>query len=534
MDVLWYRDLVYGFKIPLARGFGPLDAGCCVMLTSVNDLFTGYGAANLRVEPRRFAEDMARSVSRTLSSLGIASAPEVKSTTEGGFIVYRMNYPLPQGVLSVTVKMGRIEGRPMARIYMTTGIVDPGELEWLSSMITPVEQVRPRTYMIPDVMRGMNAIQVIAPEGFMVAGQVNYFGDLSLRGRGLGAELAADTSRYLAGQGFMFQYLAGQMAQMGYRIGGYIDAYKYSTHYGTWDTVIESRPPPLALPYELYVQGVGMMGAWSGKSSVITLGGGVAGWFATIGYQLPLPGLDAIEWRGVSIIARGGNALDVMLTVMTHLLFDEKWMEALRRENRTIAQSTIRSIRNRPRVNFSSSYTSYNYAADTSYGSDYGGYDDYTSRDTTYDDWDTGRYRGYDDYSTQDIEKGDVDDEERGLGRFRSDADYTQFYVDYEGKLRSYDHDEEVAASFIEDDGYLRDEEGRTIGRIEDGWVVDEETGERIGVLNTRISDDYQLERLEDNMLNPRETLGYTDTAPRDKMRDLNPYYVSKKREDDD
>ncbi len=553
MSVLWYTDIISGFRVPLASGFRPSYNNGILSIYSSSSLFSSYGVS-LTHDPIRITRRILNSVSRSLKGLGVVSSPSVSKVDNG----YEVRYILQGRSLVVSIRF-----KLMGRLTLTRSISylegegDPSMLWELASMIELVKPVASTKIQIPDPLRGMEAYNLVVPQGWNVDGGITMTMDPFIRIVGGGHRLEVNVSKYMYGNGMMFQMIASQLAGLGYGIGEYIDARTLASQMGEWRVMHESSPPAMAL----YNLGIAIasrfMGLWSDISSVIASTGQESLWVSNIGVQHPIPGELLVEWTSYVARAYGPRSLDILLSIMANFTVNERWLMTVHRENMKKSREMRRIIGSRgsytpgPSISSYSYSSSYDYESPADYySSDYSGYDaDYES--SRYDEYSSPGYGGdYDYYGDYQEDSGDYgvddtgysdreddymeDEEGRGLRRFRSDTGYTQFYVDDEGRLRSYDHDEEIAASFIDQDGYLKDEKGDIIGRLEDGWVVDEESGERIGVLNTKASDDYQLERLEETMLNPEESLGYTPTAPDDEMRDINPYYVSKKREDND
>ncbi len=83
------------------------------------------------------------------------------------------------------------------------------------------------------------------------------------------------------------------------------------------------------------------------------------------------------------------------------------------------------------------------------------------------------------------------------------------FYIDSDGVIRSRDYEDEVVAERMGSDGVLYDSEGKRVGYVEDGYVYDL-NGNRVGVLDTSISDQWQLERYEQEIADKDQVFGYT------------------------
>jgi len=105
-----------------------------------------------------------------------------------------------------------------------------------------------------------------------------------------------------------------------------------------------------------------------------------------------------------------------------------------------------------------------------------------------------------------------------------------RIYLDQDGSLRVYETDEELPVAEIGADGTFPDEEEREVGRVEDGYVYDSE-GSRVGFVDTEISDDWQLELLEQELADADMMLGRTPFGPEEEEVDETMHVSRSRRE---
>ena len=130
--------------------------------------------------------------------------------------------------------------------------------------------------------------------------------------------------------------------------------------------------------------------------------------------------------------------------------------------------------------------------------------------------------------------------EEEGEGKRLSEYDWAEgsgsFFIDSEGHIRSRDYGEEIVADHLGSNGTLYDEEGNEIGYVKDGYVYDEE-GNRIGTLDTDMSDQWELEKYEEQMAGSEDDiLGYHPWGANyeESEDDYTPYHVTSYKRDED
>ena len=144
---------------------------------------------------------------------------------------------------------------------------------------------------------------------------------------------------------------------------------------------------------------------------------------------------------------------------------------------------------------------------------------------------------GEKEYSVGDIWLSDEEEGERkGLSEYDWAGGSGTFFIDSEGHIRSRDYGEEIVADHLGSDGTLYDEEGNEIGYVRDGYVYDEE-GNRIGTLDTDMSDQWELEKYEEQMAGSEDDiLGYHSWGANyeESEDDYTPYHVTSYKKDED
>ncbi|MEB3860730.1 MAG: hypothetical protein GSR84_00740 [Desulfurococcales archaeon] len=529
-------DYIAGLEIPLLEGYGLGSDWIYTMAVKSGSLLTGYGAARFRGNPQALVRQTITRVSRALAFFGASTSPRI----EGGGGGYTVTFNLGGSRVISRIMVEPVRDGYISRYYtLVEGSEDPRLLEDMALSIEPAERAPWRRLEVVDPHRGLPAASILIPSTWGGSGWLTPGFDIAAKIEGGGTSITVGAERFVHASGPFAWALAQQAPMMGYKVGEYMDASTLASSISGWERLTPSWPPPLfghrvaeALAYRMH-------GLWASVSSVLAFGDGV-GWVSTVGYQMP--GIQAIMWGSHYAIATGRDALNHLLVIMAHARVNEDWYKRVVRDNVKLSRMISSSFRSRPSPSYtpppstpSYSYDSYDYSTgyDTpdTWGDDYQDYDGY---DTGYSGG------GYDDYDNEpgDAGYGDYGDEwgERRsrLRRYMDEPD-TQFYVDQEGMVRAYDGEEDAVASYIDESGYLRDEEHRVIGRVEHGYVYDEETGERVGILNVDASDDYRIREFEDRMLNPREQLGYDMFGPsEDEKPDIDPTWVSRKRSDKD
>ncbi len=109
-------------------------------------------------------------------------------------------------------------------------------------------------------------------------------------------------------------------------------------------------------------------------------------------------------------------------------------------------------------------------------------------------------------------------------------ANSSTFYVDQDGKVRSSDYNDELAADEIGSDGTLY-KDGRVVGRVSEGYVYDTQ-GNLVGRLDTSISDRWQLETYDEKV--NRDVFGSGWSLDEDEVRETSSPFVSSYGRDED
>ena len=525
------RDYIAGLEIPLLEGYGLSSNWIYTIAIKSSSPITGYGAARFRGNPQALVRQTITRITSVLAGFGVSASPRVEASSGR----YTAVYSLGGSRLIARIVVDPVKDGYIARYYtLMEGSEDPKLLEDAASSIEPAERAPWRRVDVIDPQRGVPAASILTPSTWSGSAWLTQNFDVAAKLEGDGASITVGTDRFLHASGPFAWALAQQAPMMGYKLGEYVDAATYASSLAGWERLVESWPPPLISHRVAELLAYRMHGSWIGISSVLAFGEGV-GWVSTLGYQMP--GLQSIMWGAHYAIATGRDALNHLLVIMAHAKVYEEWYKRVLRDTVRTSKMISSSFRRTPSPSYTPTPSSYSYDS-YDYSTSYDTYDTWGDDYQDYGGYDTGYAGGgYDDYTYEAEDSGYDDEWDERRSRLQKYRDYpdTQFYVDDEGRVRAYDGEEEAVASYIDEAGYLRDEEHRVIGKVEHGYVYDEETGERVGVLNVDASDDYRIRELEENMLNPREQLGYDAMGPgEDERLDIDPTWVSKKRGDKD
>ncbi len=378
------------------------------------------------------------------------------------------------------------------------------ELEEYAGMFESISPLKAKGVSVPDPVRGVMAFKTFVPPLAQVTCQAQ--GDvpvMEVRGKDYHVTMNPATS-YVYGNPMLVQAYAA----MGAQVHPYMDARSYAqSALGAMGlNVREVRPAPI--PGSLFHIILAKLGSSLAmgqqpmfSSALVELDDGHA-WVTTIGENF----MGAQIWSAYVYLAKGREALWILQIIAAHFTITQEWMRALKRENDFVYKSALRSIRSTGRLRYRPM-----------------SYEPVSRQDhnLSYEDY------SYDDYNQDEGVESEWEDVSTGTGM-------DTFYVDVDGQVRNMDLGEEVSFHEIDGEGVLRDEEGNEVGYVEDGYVYDRE-GNRLGWLDTSISDDWHMERLEQESSDPSSVFGYYDWgAQSNEDSTETPYYVSKDDEEDE
>ncbi len=429
----------------------------------------------------------------------------------GEFLEIRADLPPAQGLQLLGLPPGQLivrirPGQPAKGWIAHQSLLTP-ELEEISSTFRPIETVRARPLRIVDPARRMTAFNAVVPASATVEQSLqNESPHLDVRGKGYRI-VVYPPQNFVHGDPFTAQaYLA-----VGYRPQPYMDARDYASSvlssmgYGT--TRVEGAPVPGILSHEVYAAmgrslASGMPPMIS--SAIAWFDGGVA-WVVTIGETF----MGVQLWRAYLYLAIGEDALGILQSTVMHTSADVRWLNTLSRESNAMYRSLRSSMRSFrvPKVDLGP-YTPQGQEVGDEWGSG--------------DDWAGGS--GDEDYSPDSTWLSDETSTGTGMDTF---------YVDSDGSVRNMDLGEEVSFHEIDSEGILRGEEGNEVGYVDDGYVYDSE-GNRMGWLDTFISDEWQMERLESESSDPADVFGYYDWGAQENEESTETPYYSKRDEEEE
>ncbi len=372
--------------------------------------------------------------------------------------------------------------------------------------------IEARKVDVPDPSRGMVAFKTLVPS----SSQVRCYAQreapvMDIRGKGYLISMIPPIT-YAYGNPMIVQ----PYMMLGAKVSPYMDAFSYARSALTsmGEEVKDIRPAPM--PGSLTHLVLAKLGSTllTGQqpmfsSALAELDDGYA-WVTTIGESF----MGAQLWSAYIYLARGKNALWILQSIAAHFRVELGWSKTLKRESNMTYRSVLDSIRSTSRLSRQIA-RSLEASRLSSYQPDY-------SFNQNYSDWSDDS--GYDspDYDSEWKEEPDT-----GTGM-------DTFYVDSYGQVRNIDLGEDVSFYEIDAEGALRDEEGNEVGYVEDGYVYDNQ-GNRLGWLDASISDDWQMERLEQESSDPSEVFGYYDWGAQvNEESTETPYYVTKEDDEDE
>ena len=414
--------------------------------------------------------------------------------------------------------------------------------EYISNIKFIGKTIRSSGFAIKDMQSGVNAIIGRAPQGWMYNGNVDMYGNMMIQcSYGEASFICHPIQKFIQMgrfQMFMNPFIMQYYNSLGYNRQNYMNAMEYLNQLvarigGKVIEVFKTAPPQM-LTFELlntYMQAK-MMNQHAEIDSIIAIveinGKYSAFWITTYGGELPMGafmGISIFPWYAHVISVSGLNnpelALNFLNTMTSHLVATQEWIQTLFRRKQKLMQQMMQQARRNIREQSamwerirrsirSSSFPTYR-STWTPPSSDY-------SQESSISDvlgslW------------TSDEERS-----ESNLSDYDWGGGQGTFYVDSDGHIRSMDYGEEIVADHIDSAGYIYDSEGREIGRIDEGYIYDNE-GYQVGRLDTGMSDDWQLEKYEQEFSDAEHTLGYDMFgANYDESSDSTPFHVTKMR----
>ena len=414
------------------------------------------------------------------------------------------------------------------------------QLDQIARTVSTCRPIPALRASIPDTMRGLNAYHILLPHGATLAGHVYPDGGLACTVEGRGYTIRFQSSpRYVdPGSMGMNPFFAQSLAMQGATVIRCMSArdYAYQVLSSMGAQPEESyNVGPIPVTIHSIMEALGLARGGMGRgfydstlARFKTSGSEGYLWVTTYGLQAAMLAPYTM-WRAViSYIVgppdRSEQLLSLLFTVMSGLTADQKWLQTVRAEamrkaketirgSRAIHWSIMRSIRDRSQL-WRQVQETFRDTSEMVMDNFYSGMEAGVKETMQLSDV----LGSTEDTSTvPDISEYDIG----GLGTQR-------FYLNDGGTLRAYGTEEELSVAEIDGTGVLRDEEGRELGRIDEGYVYDSE-GNRVGFIDTEISDDWQLELLEQQLADADTTLGRDIFGPEEEEADR-PAYVSKMR----
>ncbi len=522
-----FRDILSGVRINVIEGWSPYFSNWYLSISSIKEPLKSYGVAVIRSDLDNSIKRLLLEIENNLRSLNIVINPRV-----------RVEKP------SNTMRLGeRIDTLPGDRVLVTRFKANisnnksiiyfwqyiegdnnppPSLLEKLVDTVVFTNNMPSYKVAIRDA-NNTPAFTVIVPRYWMHNGFVNAIGELVFTAHDQKSACTLNISSsykyfYLDNPWTMNDVVQLLLAQ-GYEFMAYksLNNYILDTMGIKPGDTIDVSPPQFLAPYIGDVLVARSMGFYGIVESKIVDSSDKVLWVTSYGYQLPLtPMTQSFFWNvQVSMITGlyGSDFLrDLLMSIISHIKINPSWIAAKRRELSRTTRSIMRSIRS-IRVSYPASTVHTSYNTRNGISEETNGYGGELS-DSLGSLWDSSG------------DDGNVG--ERGLSEYDWASGQGVFYIDSEGRLRSYDYAEEVVADHINDIGEIIDENGNPLGRIEEGYIYDSE-GNRIGRIDEEASDEWWIERYEQEIPEYDRIMGHTifgaNTGEED---EITPYYVSK------
>ena len=487
-------DPVCGVSIEVPEGWAPGSLkGRALTVSSSADLVTGYGACVLNASPER-------ALRLFLSLLpGRVSVEGARRSPQGVEAEFRSLIPGTHIVIEGVVAAEARERGTLLRY--ATGSADLPEV----SAFTPA----PLRRAVLRSPLGEDALSLVIPKDWVVRG--------SLIADGVAVyEVVTPnaTLKYLGesqGLGQLPDPLEFAVDRLG--IGGDYMVFPLGL-------------PPVASIAFTKAFGASVVGGSWGYRSYLAGSRGRWVWVYAVYYALPMV---PPVWHLGAYVAEGDDALNTLLVSAAHTHWLEKYLVALGKREAEAGRAAMASFR-RSMAASRAAMASFRRSLSSgmlSYSSDRSSYSSYDDTGYSGEDWSSGsdsdsEFMGL-------AEELGKDRDEVGGGDFSNydmDSGNAEFFIDSEGRIRSYDYGEEVVGMEVDSVGNILDEEGNVIGKVENGYVYDSE-GSRVGVLDVDKSDEWQVELYEQNIPGAEWVFGENEFGP-EKEEGNDPYHVSR------
>lgn len=541
-----FHDPLAGVELPLLPNYAPTPSSRGLSLLRAGSLITGYGAQITRSPPRELLDQVHRMVVGALASLRIPPRPpSVREENRG----YTLVYPLPHNRLVVHLNTAPMtQGLFLARYYaLLEGEEDPSLLQAALEQTRPAPQARARQYSVVDPETNMPAAFLTLPHDCSISARVNPNKNIQAHIQCPQATIIAEPREgleprsplapqvhallYPGGRGELAPYTPAPQLLAGLRL--------------EWAHAQHAPPPGLFLHQVASAMAMGQVGIMHRVDSSLAWAPGEAVWATTLAISLPTGDM---AWAQYTVHSTGPWALEGLLTLMAHSWVNPQWVKRVlhmmsRARRRAAPSQNVGAgafTQQPPPIPPQPPALLQPWESDPGTLTASG-----VSRDAASDPWDEPSHwtsgsatDSYDDSMAW----GEGDPGGRDFAHdsaFASNADtgeeppyrddpYPQFYLDEEGRVRyAGAGDDPTIAYYVDDWGVLRDEEHKPVAQLHHGQLYDPETGEYMGTLNWEQSDRQTVERLEENLLNPEETLGQGPYNPREHKTQIDTMWVT-------
>ncbi|MDK2372765.1 MAG: hypothetical protein QI197_05250 [Candidatus Korarchaeota archaeon] len=504
-----YRDMFIGIRAHVPDGW--------LVLASESTLFSHHPhvPTTMIFSSRLDADSLIKELVNYVQAL--IGAPLNARVSRGRFIEARGYLPgtltqqvmrTPPGEYVIRVYPGKPSWGWASHVqYLSKDLENYGKPELLNS-------IEARRINVPDPARGVVAFKTAVPHQSHVKcyaqGEAPV---MEIRGRDYLISMIPP-STYVYGNPLIVQsYL-----MMGAKVSPYMDAISYMrtalTPMGIKVKDVRPAPIPGSLAHLVTAKlastlTTGQQPMFS--SAIAKLEDGYA-WVTAIGENF----MGSQIWAAYLYLSKGRSALWILQSIAAHFEMRQEWAKALKRESDMAYKSVLSSIRSTSRLTDQIA-RSLKTSQFHNYQPEYGLEDSYSEWELDSSSYDSSSYES----------EWEGDDVATGTGM-------DTFYVDSDGQVRDMDLGEDVSFYEIDGEGILRDEEGNEVGYVEDGYVYDNE-GDRLGWLDASISDDWQMERLEQESSDPSAVFGYYSWGAQDNEDSTEtPYYTTRDEDEED
>ncbi len=562
---MWFYDLRSGIRIKMLPGWTPQSLPTITKIshpildrTSVAAMLSSLELGDAVKSFLEYIHEAFswRLLDHRIGEIGKTLVVEFRSMVE------MFGTGLDQQLGMNTALYGRVYVRDLGGRRLVSGWIAPegasvdlGSMDEVARSVWVEKPIELEETSLTDVVKGIEACRMAFPRGWESLGQAFPSGAITFNSINIDAAMSLSGSppfRYVDGQD---PYRVQAFLAQGFVRTPYMDPVSYGRQYvekmgyGA-EPVFEIGPPPTlslatgfyrmfhAPPYNRYVYG-----------SVILrlLGSPLAGYAWSTTYGVSSPGL--IVWEGAVYMITGPPEkeelmLRLLLGITASVEFEPSWASAILNERSsalvslaeqrgrmtsTQLEEARREMAHRRRImaQFREAMSEVRRTTMETFYSNLHRSVRETQRisDILGAPWRGGR-GGAGGLPTSRAGGGTLASR-RDVRRFDWAGGGGTFFIDYEGRVRSLDYDEEVVAHEIGPDGTLYDEEGNVVGRVYEGYVYDTE-GNQVGRLDVGISDQWALEQYEQEIPWQDEVLGtYTESSNQ-------PYFVTRRKKDEE